>query len=485
MPKFKLVKFDDDDRSTSDDDKMIEIPINMNESVPNNPQIKRAKKGNTNNATKKSGKKKRKPKNKKGTFFKSFFVTLFLCLAFAGAIIFAYDKIFYVNDPIITLYDNENSKTTLDDIKSGGKTQYNFAFFGVDNESPVNPRTDFMMIGSYDKVDNKIRLMSVPRDTIAYMPQNRIDDLRKNGVTSKMRSSGLMKMTEINHHATDEYGTSYLLAQLEEDFQVDFDFYVKFNVDGFIYLVDAIGGVPFDVPQRMYYNDPTQNLLIDVQKGYQTLNGKQAEGVVRYRTNYALGDLDRIKVQQEFIKAFVKQLTSLTNIYKTLPAILQTASKYASTNFKISQISEFLPFITEFSSENLIMYQMPYEFVTIGGTEFVKPLQPDTSEMIDEIFYPNNSLVEKVPSTNLDINVLNGTYTSKLASKYASTLEENGFTVSYVGDYDGEKINTTKIYVKEKGYGEDLLPYFNNAKIVHDENIPCDIQIVLGTNEVN
>ena len=76
-------------------------------------------------------------------------------------------------------------------------------------------------------------------------------------------------------------------------------------------LVDAIGGVYFDVPRRMYYNDLSQHFKIDLQPGYQLLDGNGAMGVLRWRHNsddsghilnsgYAMGDLGRIETQQPF-----------------------------------------------------------------------------------------------------------------------------------------------------------------------------------------
>lgn len=493
MSRVKFVKFDNDDDDSNNDNN------NYDNSKKNNKQKKKGKKSNNrtiavapiNKVTDYNY-----PKKKKGglkTFLLSFMTTILVLFAIAGVLAFAYNKIFYTEDKNIAKYDNNNAKYEENKTLLGGKDQYNFAFFGID-EGEQDPRTDFMMIGSYDRKSNKVRLMSIPRDTLTYMSEDRIKDLEANGIptTTMFPKSGRMKMAEVHHHATSEYGTSYLLAQLEEDFEVDFDFYVKFNLEGFRYLVDEIGGVPFDVPQRMYYTDPDQDLYIDLQPGMQTLNGKQAEGVVRYRRadeanpiskGYPMGDLDREKVQHDFIKAFVKQLTSLNNLTKSLPAMLQTATKYTETNFKLSQLGMFLPFLTDYSESNLELYTMPYEFETISGTEYVKPLEPDTSALIDKIFYPNQLAPTPVSSKNLDIQVLNGSYTSGLATKKANMLRDDGLNVSYVGDYQGEKINQTIIYVKDSAYGADLKKYFNNPKISLDNTIETDIMIVIGTDD--
>lgn len=508
MSKINIMKFDDDDEVEnipSDNDMLvnnddnnnnnnpqpryrlsneIQISQNYNQSIQNE-NIKRRQNKQQPTMPKQPVKRKKK-KATKNKFFISFLITILFCILSVGGVFFAYDLILGPTDSNIETYNNDNSKYTP---TSNIKDQYNFAFFGVDNESDVNPRTDFMMIGSYNTKTNKVQLMSVPRDTLVYMPQDRINDLKANDVdTSLFPSSGKMKLNEVNHFATDAYGTSYLLAQLEELFEVDFDFYVKFDLEGFKYLVDAIGGVPFYVPQRMYYNDPTQDLYVDLQEGYQVLNGEQAEGVVRYRhadlqnpisEGYAMGDLDRIQVQQDFIVAFIEQLSSLSNLSKTLPGILQTAQKYCETNFKLTDLPNFLPFLTEFSTDNIEMYTMPYDF----DDSYIVPKQPETDELIDQMFY-SSEVVEPISSVGLDIEVLNATYTSGLATKTAEELEANGLTVSYVGDYNGDKQDITKIYVKSRAYGSDLKPYFNSCKIVANPDLTCDIQIVVGLSEV-
>ena len=81
-------------------------------------------------------------------------------------------------------------------------------------------------------------------------------------------------------------------------------------------LVDAIGGVEFDVPMRMYYTDPTQDLYIDLQPGLQTLDGEHAMQLVRFRKGYATQDLQRTEVQRDFLQALAKQCLKVSNLSK-------------------------------------------------------------------------------------------------------------------------------------------------------------------------
>ena len=100
-------------------------------------------------------------------------------------------------------------------------------------------------------------------------------------------------------------------------FEPDFQVIVEWEAVGEI--VDAMGGVWFDVPRNMDYEDPYQDLSIHLKKGYQLLDGEQAMGVVRFRdgaNGYKDGDIGRIGTQQALLKAVLEQLLKLENITK-------------------------------------------------------------------------------------------------------------------------------------------------------------------------
>ena len=102
---------------------------------------------------------------------------------------------------------------------------------------------------------------------------------------------------------------------------IPIDYTVQVNLNGFVQLVDAIGGVEFDVPINMDYDDPYQDLSIHLTKGLQKLNGENALNVVRFRhnndgTGYGNEDLGRIATQQAFLKAVTKQTLKLENLDK-------------------------------------------------------------------------------------------------------------------------------------------------------------------------
>ncbi len=162
--------------------------------------------------------------------------------------------------------------------------------------------TDTMLLASYDVTNQKATVMSIPRDTMVNVSW----DIKKiNGV--------------YNNYGGGERGIQALYKEISQlvGFEPDFQVIVEWEAVG--QIVDAMGGVWFDVPRDMYYSDPLQNLYINQKAGYRLLSGDDAMQVLRFRkgTNgYADGDIGRIGTQQAFLKTMVEQLLKIENITK-------------------------------------------------------------------------------------------------------------------------------------------------------------------------
>ena len=168
--------------------------------------------------------------------------------------------------------------------------------------------TDTMLLASYDVTNQKAAVMSIPRDTMVNVPW---DIKRINSV--------------YNYYGEGEKGIQHLYKEVAQlvGFEPDYQVVVEWDAVGEI--VDAMGGVYFDVPRNMNYDDPTQDLHIHQEKGYRLLTGDDAMQVIRYRHDnrvngktlgYPDGDLGRIKTQQAFLKAMVEQLLKVQNVTK-------------------------------------------------------------------------------------------------------------------------------------------------------------------------
>ena len=190
---------------------------------------------------------------------------------------------------------------------SGGERKsddyYTVLILGRDTGGGGN--TDTMLLASYDVTNQKATVMSIPRDTMVNVSW---DIKRINSV--------------YNWYGGGEKGIQNLYKEISQlvGFEPDYQVIVEWEAVG--QIVDAMGGVWFDVPRDMNYDDPYQDLSIHQEKGYRLLSGDDAMQVLRYRHDndmsygYPDGDLGRIKTQQAFLSAMVEQLLQIKNITK-------------------------------------------------------------------------------------------------------------------------------------------------------------------------
>ena len=193
---------------------------------------------------------------------------------------------------------------------------YTFLLVGTDMD---DGNTDTIMVASYDTVRQQISIMSIPRDTMI----NESWDLKKiNSVYSRTGNS-------INS----------LANRVQKLVGFKPDFYVKVDLSMFVELVDLVGGVEFNVPQDMKYDDPYQDLHIDLKAGVQVLDGEKAMQLVRFR-GYAEGDIRRVAVQQDFLKALIKECLNIKHWGKA-KAYIELAMENIQTDLDVGSVIWF------------------------------------------------------------------------------------------------------------------------------------------------
>ena len=261
----------------------------------------------------------------------------------------------------------------------------NFLLVGLDESSLA----DAIVVGTFYRDNGHIHMMSVPRDTGIRIPAHRLEQMRADG----LRPPSIIKLNEMRTYGGRETGIYYLKDQISEMFGVEFDFFVEVRIPAFRRIVDAIGGVYMDIPNRLYYSDPDQNLLIDVPAGEQVrLNGNMAEGVVRYR-RYPQGDLARNDVQMDFMRALISQLATrealLSNPMEMVSIVIDEVRIEHRENIAILEITKFFPYIRNISGETVVVFKMPGHVGHLRGSDrdlFIPnaELLPD---IISDIFY--------------------------------------------------------------------------------------------------
>ncbi len=265
--------------------------------------------------------------------------------------------------------------------------------------------TDTMLLASYDITNQKATVMSIPRDTMVNVPW---DIKRINSV--------------YNYYGGGEKGIKALYKEISQlvGFEPDYQVIVEWEAVGKI--VDAMGGVYFDVPRDMNYEDPVQDLSIHQTKGYRLLSGDDAMQVLRYRHDnrkngkmlgYPDGDLGRIKTQQGLLKAMIEQLMSLKNITK-VNEFIKVFNENVETDLSFQNMLWFAKqaFLGNSSGAKLDTAQV--NFVTMPNKNvscwsrvyhsYQSYVTPNAQELLELV---NNELSPFVePSTMSDLDIM-------------------------------------------------------------------------------
>ncbi len=254
---------------------------------------------------------------------------------------------------------------------------YTILLSGLDND---NGGSDTNILMRFDAVHKSINLVSLPRDTL---------------LNHTWRSNKL-------NFAYASGGTELLRKEISNLLGIPVDFHVTVDLKGFISLVDQIGGVDFDVPVNMDYDDPYQDLHIHYAKGMRHLNGQQAMEVVRWRKNndgtgYATADIGRIGTQQAFLTQVARQLLSVKNV----PAMAEVFLKYVKTDLKLGNLVWLGNEALDIGMEGVSFYTLPGDGSGWYMGESVYALDPEaTLALVNEALNP---YVDPISMEDMDI----------------------------------------------------------------------------------
>lgn len=241
----------------------------------------------------------------------------------------------------------------------------NILLLGVDNSIDGTRRSDTIMVINLNRSQNRISILSIPRDTRIELPK--------------------VGYTKINHaYAIGDY--KLVKSTVSRFLQIPIKYYIVVDLQGVKNIVDQIGGVPVDIKNRLYYVDRAGDLYIDFKPGRQILDGKKTIAYLRYR-QYKNGDIGRIKKQQEFVKSLADRIISSKQIVK-LPKVIGEMSKYVETNLSIGKmINLALEMNSFFEKGNLKVNTIPGSIVLIDGVSYWKVDLPKAIQLIDETIH--------------------------------------------------------------------------------------------------
>lgn len=221
--------------------------------------------------------------------------------------------------------DSDSSrKSNIRDSKvNPSKDPISILFLGIDDNSgrekngqtAEKSRTDAMILSTFNADKEQIRMLSIPRDTISYIP--------KVGYYDKITHA----------HAYGGYTAS--MDSVEATLDLPVDYYVRINMEAFVDAVDELGGIKYDVPYNI--NEPNTNDTgkIKVKKGYQNLNGDEALAVAR--TRHQDSDLKRGQRQMDLIKKLFAKAQKADSFNK-LDDVVEIVGKNAKHNLSYDEI---------------------------------------------------------------------------------------------------------------------------------------------------
>lgn len=375
--------------------------------------------------------KKKKRKNKK---WKKVLLIFLAILLIAGGV-FAYRV--HINGGGLSgmlatvVGHNENTKKNLGEFRT--------LILGISTDQDGVDLTDTIMVASYNPNTQKATLLSIPRDT--YTGKN----------PAKATSYEKINSLYSRKHRPDE-----TLKAVNEITGLNIEYYVVVKTEALIKLVDVIGGINFNVPMDMDYDDTSQDLHIHLKAGEQKLDGDKAEQLVRFRHNndgtsypeeYGDNDTGRMRTQREFIMQVVKQTAKPENIFK-LGEILEVAKEYVITNIDFNIAKDYIPYVVEFNTDNLLTDTLPGKNTNKNTSQtwiFIHDKE-ETEALVQELFYErdieetteenttlNETTESKTSKSDITLEVLNGSGDSNNLQKAVNQLKGAGFKVTRTG----------------------------------------------------
>jgi len=300
----------------------------------------------------------------------------------------------------------------LDETVTRGEGVYTFLVAGLDKGEG---NSDTLMVAKYDVTNQVVNVMSIPRDTCINV------------------NWGVNKINAAYSHG----GVEQIKKEVKKILGFSVDYYMVVDLTAFEKVVDAIGGVDFDVPVNMHYHDPTQSLSIDIAAGYQHLNGENALKVARFRSGYSDADIGRIRTQQALLTAIAKQTLKLENLAK-VDEFVQIFKEYVDTDLTIGELTWLATQLMNVDTENDLHFMtLPANTNdAIRGLSYVTIYVNQLVDMINEYFNPYDT-----PITASNLNIITRSASGAL---YAT----NGGALPGFDDY-------TYLHEGENGDGED------------------------------
>ncbi|MFD0771387.1 LCP family protein [Bacillus sp. CGMCC 1.60114] len=309
---------------------------------------------------------KKNMRSKKRSFL--WFLTIPFLLLIVGGI--SYSSFIYSKAKAVASnsYAEINKSSKRDKEVAPLKDNISILIMGVDEseqrESQYGKavRTDALLLATINKDDKSVKLVSIPRDSRVYIPSRK-------------------KLDKITH-AHVFGGVESTRDTVERFLNVPVDYYVKFNFESFIKIVDSLGGIDIDVPVTFTEQDSKDQAgAIHLEKDYQHLNGEQALALAR--TRKIDSDAMRGQRQQLVIEAIAKKALSVKSITK-LSSLLDAVDKNLKTNLTFD---DMLAIAKNMAGTDLNIEKMQVQGTDkrINGIYYYQPNEQNVTEISKQL----------------------------------------------------------------------------------------------------
>ena len=357
--------------------------------------------------------------------------------------------------------------------------------------------TDTIMVAKYSPSTGNAALLSVPRDS--FVGSNPNTATASDKINSKYQMSPQRTIDAVN-----------------ELTGLNLKYYITVDTKALRDLVDAIGGVYFDVPIKMDYDDSSQDLYIHLEPGYQLLDGEKAEWLVRFRHNnngtsysyeYGDNDLGRMRTQREFLMAVAKQTLKLENIIK-VNDILNVIEQEVETNIDFDTMMEYAPALLNINADNIQTGMLPGTPQYCNGVAVYLVDKDEAKDVVNELFLTSsntstndqentisNEVANEIQTGNTNktsseintqkefkIEILNGTGSQTKLNQAIDQLEAQGYEVAKKGNTNITSTTTIINRTNNSKQDEDSIIALlgTGDAIIGEDNAKVDFTIILG-----
>jgi LCP family protein required for cell wall assembly len=388
-----------------------------------------------------------------------------------GSDIILIDQTLHVPPPLIARVDGESASSSSDPAQAG-PVELDFAYryvnivlLGSDKrENDATWRTDTMIVVSIDTERKVVRLLSIPRDLWVNIPGHGSDRINTADMWGELAGEGS--------------GPETVKQTIYESLGIPIQYYVRVDFDGFMEIIDAIGGVDIDVECAL--------TDIELEPGMQHMDGELA--LLYARSRITTNDFDRSRRQRKLLMALWGKAKSADIITK-IPALWTAMSGTFDTDVPLSQVLS-LAYLGVQLKPNYIFSQSigPWQvqnWTTPDGYEVLLPLNDEIEELLNSFYGPIDfDFLERVGETQ--IQVLNGTWMDEAARLAATSLSWMGFQIGDIGMADRQDYAESQVIVlnADEDVAElaaqtlDLMP--SSLHYQPDPASTANIRVILG-----